>query len=60
MHHWLDKKPVLGFHIGNIDLLIENQTNYDTIAPDVDSTVTFLEELYDISSHKTLEDGLDR
>ena len=60
MLHWLEKTPVLGFHIGNIDLLIENRTNYDTIAPDFDATVEFLEELYALSSEKTTEDGLDR
>ena len=60
MRHWLDKPPVLGFHIGNIDLLIEDRNNNDTITPNFDSTVSFLEELYELSRVKTAEDSLDR
>ena len=58
--HWLDKPAVLGFHIGNIDLLIEDDNNTDSIAPDFESTVSFLNELHDLTIAKSAEDGLDR
>ena len=58
--HWLDKPAVLGFHIGNIDLLIEDDNNTDSIAPDFESTVSFLSELHDLTIAKSAEDGLDR
>ena len=58
--HWLDKKPVLGFHIGNIDVLFEDNDNTELIAPDFDATVSFLEELHELTIAKSEDDGLDR
>ena len=58
--YWLNKPAVLGFHIGNIDLLIEDENNTDSIAPDFESTVSFLNELHDLTIAKSAEDGLDR
>ena len=58
--HWLEKKAVLGFHIGNIDLLFEDNDNTNTIAPDFNATVGFLNELHALTIEMSEKDGLDR
>ena len=35
----MNKKPVLGFHIGNVDALIENENDPTTTAPNFDATI---------------------
>ena len=45
MSHWLEIPAVSGFHIGNIDLLIENESNIEKVTPDVDATIDILRKL---------------
>ena len=42
----LSKMPaVSGFHIGNIDLLIEDEANNKTVTTDYEATINFLEDI---------------
>ena len=45
MSHWLEIPAVSGFHIGNIDLLVENESNIEKVTPDVDATINILRKL---------------
>ena len=49
MNYWLEHPSVSGFHIANIDLLIEDYTNEDMVTPDINATTTFLNGLFKLA-----------
>ena len=58
MKHWLSYPSVSGFHISNIDLLIEDDTTVDMVTPDIEATTTFLNSLFKLAEE--LEDETKR
>ena len=58
--YWMEKKPVLGFHIGNIDILIEDEENTALISPDFNATISLIETLHELTIAQSKEDGLER
>ena len=49
MKHWLSRPSVSGFHIANIDLLIEDDSKVDIVTPDIEATTTFLNGLFKLA-----------
>ena len=62
MVYWLSKEPVLGFHIGGFNILIEehDRDNSDKIKTNVTASIDFLKAIHNISEQFTIEDGLQR
>ena len=49
MKYWLSRPSVSGFHIANIDLLIEDDTKEEMVNPDIEATTTFLNGLFKLA-----------
>ena len=49
-----------GFHLGSLDLLIENESNLEFIEPDVQECLKFLQELHQIADEFIEQDGVGR
>ena len=45
MSHWLSMPAVSGFHIGNIDLFVEKETETEKVSPDFGATIEVLRKL---------------
>ena len=61
MEYWLSKEPVLGFHIGGFNLLIEDfSEKSELIKTNVTASIEFLREIHEISNNFTEKDKLDR
>lgn len=59
MDFWLNKKPVMGFHIGDFNILFEDWSK-DTITTDIEASKEFINMMHNHSAVLTDNDKLDR
>jgi len=59
MNFWLKKKPVMGFHLGDFNILFEDWSE-DIITTDVEASKKFINLMYNYTSIHTQSDKLDR
>ncbi len=59
MDFWLNKKPVMGFHIGDFNILFEDWSK-DVISTDIEASKEFITLMHNHSAILTESDKLDR